>query len=88
MVCVVLVWFVKHWITNSIALIFLLLGAFAFCQGIQQLIYSVALKKSEETKTLQEKQEHRTDVIMFLTKLLGVVLVVVQIIKVILDLNI
>lgn len=85
----VLFWFVNHWLTNTIAFVLFLIGAFGFFQGVQQVIYSMAIKnKSEHTNTLEDKQEHRMEIIMFLTKLLGIALVVIQIIKAVLDLRI
>lgn len=81
-----LFWFGKHWILNVIGFFFLFLGAYGFFQGLQQVIYS-ASKIQKKINTLQSKEKTRTDILLFLTKIFGVVLVVVQIIKAVIDLN-
>ena len=82
-----LFWFGKHWIFNTIGFFCLIFGAFGFFQGIQQIIYS-ASKIPRAKKGEQSKEKTRTDILLFLTKLFGVVLVIVQIIKAVMDLSI
>lgn len=81
-----LFWFGKLWIFNIIGFLCLIFGAFGFFRGLQQVIYS-ASKIPRAKKEEQSKEEKRTDILLFLTKLFGVVLVVVQIIKAVIDLN-
>lgn len=81
-----LFWFGKHWIFNTIGFFCLIFGAFGFFQGLQQVIYS-ASKIPKVKKEEQSKEKTRTDILLFLTKLFGVVLVVVQIIKAVMDLK-
>lgn len=81
-----LFWFGKHWIFNTIGFFCLIFGAFGFFQGLQQVIYS-ASKIPKVKKEEPSKEKTRTDILLFLTKLFGVVLVVVQIIKAVMDLS-
>ncbi len=81
-----LFWFGKHWIFNTIGFICLIFGAFGFFQGLQQVIYS-ASKIPKANKEENSTSNKRTDILLFLTKLFGVILVVVQIIKAVIDLN-
>lgn len=81
-----LFWFGKHWIFNTIGFFCLIFGAFGFFQGLQQVVYSAS--KIPKAKTEEKsKEKTRTDILLFLTKLFGVVLVVVQIIKAVMDLS-
>ena len=81
-----LFWFGKHWIFNTIGFFCLIFGAFGFFQGLQQVIYS-ASKIPKVKKEEPNKEKTRADILLFLTKLFGVVLVVVQIIKAVMDLK-
>ena len=81
-----LFWFGKHWIFNTIGFFCLIFGAFGFFQGLQQIIYS-ASKIPRAKKEEQSKEKTRTDILLFLTKLFGVVLVIIQIIKAVMDLS-
>lgn len=81
-----LFWFGKHWIFNTIGFFCLIFGAFGFFQGLQQVIYS-ANKIPKAKKEEQSKEKTKTDILLFLTKLFGVILVVVQIIKAVMDLS-
>ncbi len=81
-----LFWFGKHWLFNTIGFIFLLFGSFGFFQGLQQVIYS-ASKIPQTKKEERSKEKTKADILLFLTKLFGLLLVVVQIIKAVMDLN-
>lgn len=81
-----LFWFGKHWIFNTIGFLCLIFGAFGFFQGLQQFIYSASKIPKAKTEA-QTKEKTKTDLLLFLTKLFGVVLVVVQIIKAVMDLS-
>ena len=79
-------WFGKHWFFNTLGFLFLIIGAFQFFQGLQQIIYS-ASKIPKSKKEKQTKEKNRADILLFLTKLFGVILVIVQIIKAVIDLS-
>lgn len=81
-----LFWFGKHWIFNTIGFFCLIFGAFGFFQGLQQVIYS-ASKIPKAKKEEQTKEKTKADILLFLTKLFGVVLVVIQVIKAVIDLS-
>lgn len=81
-----LYWFGRHWFFNTIGFFLLIFGAFGFFQGLQQIIYSIS-KIPKEKKEKQPKEKTRTDILLFLTKLFGVILVIVQIIKAVMDLK-
>ncbi|MBR2953466.1 MAG: hypothetical protein IKC45_03680 [Clostridia bacterium] len=82
-----LYWFGRHWFFNTIGFFLLIFGAFGFFQGLQQIIYSIS-KIPKEKKERQPKEKTRTDILLFLTKLFGVVLVIIQIIKAVIDLSV
>ena len=71
---------------NAVAFVLLLLGCFGFFQGVQQLIYSLNQNMEKREKTKQEKENYKADIIAFATKALGIILLVAQAIKAILDL--
>lgn len=81
-----LFWFGKHWVFNIIGFFCLIIGAFGFFQGLQQVIYS-ASKIPKAKKEEQTKEKTKADILLFLTKLFGVVLVVIQVIKAVIDLS-
>ena len=81
-----LFWFGKHWIFNTIGFFCLIFGAFGFFQGLQQVIYSIS-KISKAQNEKQAKEKTRADILLFLTKLFGLVLVVTQIVKAVMDLS-
>lgn len=76
----------NRWWINIIAFLPLFFGAYAIFLGVEQIIYSLS-HQSKERKTDERKNEEKADILLFLTKLLGVVLVVIQIIKAVMDLQ-
>lgn len=84
---------IKHWISNSIAFLLLIVGAYSFFLGLQQIAYSLSLRKKKKSKELdpiesaQKKENQKADTLLFITKLLGVILVLFQIGKAILDIT-
>lgn len=72
--------FTNHWLANTLSFILLVMGLFGFFSGIQEVLYSV-LYRDKANKSDKEKG----DLLLFLTKLLGVILVVIQICKAVMD---
>ena len=79
--------FVKHWIANTLSFVFLILGLYALAMGFQQIVYSIVLCKKDNPAEKVTKETAKGDILLFLTKLLGVILVVVQICKAVMDIN-
>lgn len=79
--------FIKHWIANTLSFVFLVFGLYALATGLQQIIYSIILRKKDNTAPKMSKEATKDDVLLFLTKLLGVILVVAQICKAIMDIK-
>ena len=81
-----LYWFGKHWILNIIGFIFLIFGLFGFLQGAQKTVYSIS--KISQTKKTLSTEEKKTDIVLFITKIIGLLLAIIQIAKAIIDLSI
>ena len=75
-----------RWWINIVALLPLFFGAYAIFLGVEQIIYSLS-HQTKMPKSDERKNEEKADILLFLTKLLGVVLVVIQIIKAVMDLQ-
>lgn len=70
--------YIDIWWINVISFFVLILGLYGFYQGLIQIVYSViqAVNYNKETK-----KSLTTDIVLLLTKILGLVLVIIQIIK-------
>ena len=79
--------FVRNWIANTLSFILLIFGLYAVFMGTQQIIRSIALYRKDKASGRVEKEAMKGDVLLFLTKLLGVVLVAFQICKAAMDIN-
>lgn len=82
---VVLFVYVRHWIANTLSFAFLIFGLYSFFMGIQQVIHSISLYRKEKASGAADKEKTRGDILLFLTKLLGVILVAFQICKAVMD---
>lgn len=80
-----LYWLGKHWIFNIIGLPCFLFGVYEFLSGIQKIVYSIS-KISHTRKTLST-EEKKTDIILFVTKIFGLLLAIIQIAKAVIDLS-
>lgn len=80
-----LYWFGKHWIFNIIGFVCLLFGVYGFLSGVQKMVYSI-LRISNTRKNLSE-EEKKTDIILFVTKIFGLILTIIQIAKAVIDLS-
>lgn len=80
-----LYWFGNHWLFNIIGFIFLLFGVYGFLSGIQKVVYSIS--KIPHTRKELSKEEKKTDIILFVTKIFGLILTIVQIAKAVIDLS-
>ena len=80
-----LYWFGKHWIFNIIGFVCLLFGVYGFLSGVQKIVYSIS-KIPHTRKTLSE-EEKKTDIILFITKIFGLILTIIQIAKAVIDLS-
>ena len=76
----------NQWYTNIIAFILLFFGAYAAFLGSLQMVYSLSHREIKE-KTEEAKRQEKGDIILLITKLLGVVLVVMQIIKAVMEIS-
>lgn len=66
-----------YWLINIAIFVLLILGAYAFFLGFQQILYSmIGRKKGDKTKTLS-----KDDYLEIFTKVLGLLLVLAQIVK-------
>lgn len=79
--------FVKHWIANVVSFVLLILGLYSFFMGIQQIFHSISLRSKGKENAGLSKETAKGDILLFLTKLLGVVLVAFQICKAVMDIN-
>lgn len=79
--------FVKHWIANTLSFVMLIFGLYSFFMGTQQVLRSVSLYRKDKASGKVEKGAMKGDILLFLTKLLGVVLVAFQICKAAMDIN-
>lgn len=76
------VWWILYykfdfWVLNIAIFVLLILGAYAFFLGFQQILYSmIGRKKGDKTKTLS-----KDDYLEIFTKVLGLLLVLAQIVK-------
>lgn len=75
--------FANHWLANTLSFFLLVIGLYSFFSGIQEVLYSVLYRDNAN-----KKDKEKGDLLLFLTKLLGVVLVVVQICKAVMDLGV
>lgn len=80
-----LYWFGKYWIFNIIGFICLLFGVYGFLSGVQKMVYSI-LKISHTRNNLSE-EEKKIDIILFITKIFGLILTIIQIAKAVIDLS-
>ena len=76
----------NQWYTNIIAFILLFFGAYGAFLGSLQMVYSLSHREIKE-KTEEAKRQEKGDIILLITKLLGVVLVVMQIIKAVMEIS-
>ena len=76
----------NRWYTNIIAFCFLFIGSYGAFVGILQMVYSLSHREIKE-ETEENKKKEKGDIILLLTKLLGVVLVVMQIIKAVMEIS-
>lgn len=86
------IWFtlfllLKNVLINIFTFLFMLLGIYTMTLGIQQLIYSIIWHKKEHSE-LKFVSKNKGDIVLFLTKFAGLILVIVQIFKAIIDLKI
>jgi len=80
-----LYWFGKHWAFNIIGFVCLLFGVYGFLSGIQKIVYSIL--KIPHTRKILSKEEKKTDIILFITKIFGLILAIIQIAKAAIDLS-
>ena len=72
-----------YWILNIATFVLLILGAYAFFLGLQQILYSmIGRKQGDKTRTLS-KEEY----LEIFTKVLGLLLVLAQIVKAIVEME-
>lgn len=76
----------NYWLTNIIAFVLLFMGAYGMFLGFQQMIYSSAHREPKE-RAAEAKKEEKGDILLLLTKVLGVVLVVMQITKAVMEIS-
>lgn len=79
--------FVKHWIANTASFILLILGLYAISLGAQQIVHTLLLHNKNKEDGSLNKETTKGDILLFLTKLLGVVLVAFQICKAVIDIK-
>lgn len=80
-----LYWFGKHWVFNIIGFVCLLFGVYGFLSGVQKIVYSIS--KIPHTRKELSKEEKKTDIILFVTKIFGLILAIIQIAKAVIDLS-
>lgn len=80
-----LYWFGKHWAFNIIGFACLLFGVYGFLCGVQKIVYSIS--KIPHTRKALSKEEKKTDIILFITKIFGLILAIIQIAKAVIDLS-
>ena len=71
------------WIINIAIFVLLILGAYAFFLGFQQILYSAIGRKKGDTK----KSLSKDDYLEIFTKVLGLLLVLAQILKAIIEME-
>lgn len=75
--------FADHWVAHTLSFVILPFGAYEFARGTQLLLHSI----SQNFGKPREKKTEKGDILLILTKLLGVVLVIIQLCTAVMDLN-
>ena len=79
--------FFKHWLINTLSFLVLIIGLFGLFMGMQQVAYSI-VRYFKQNKEGEKISFNKDDLLLFLTKLLGVLLVFAQVCKAVLEIKV